>query len=391
MVDLYDLAFARAMGGGGAPVPPAPPAKKSDVTLYDYDGTIVAGYTAAEFAEMTAFPTPPEHELLTFTGWNYSLADAKAYVAKYGEINIGAVYRVTDGKTRIFITLGEGRLSPVLGLGVNGSVDVDWGDGTAHGTLTGSSETTAVFLPHTYATAGDYVITITPSAGSTFRFVGINADGSLLLTKENAVYNALRVYQNSIKKVFIGDGVTSIGAYAFAYCFGLTNIIIPGSVTSIETSAFRNCYGLTNIIIPGSVTSIGTYAFTYCYGFANIIIPGSVTSIEANAFNTCNRLSNAIIPDSITSIAGSTFESCFSLTDIIIPDSITSIGSYAFYSCYGLGFIKFESTTPPTVSKANAFSNVPTDCIIYVPRGYLEVYEGATNYPDPDVYQYVEY
>ena len=320
MVDLYDLAFARAMNGGGAPVPPA---KKSDVTLYDYDGAIVAGYTAAEFAEMTAFPTPPEHELLTFTGWNYSLADAKAYVAKYGKINIGAVYRVTDGKTRIFITLGEGRLSPVLGLGVNGSVDVDWGDGTAHGTLTGSSETTAVFLPHTYATAGDYVITITPSEGSTFGFVGDSSKGSLLLTKgENATNNELRVYQNVIKNVFVGDSVTSIEAYAF-----------------------RNCYSLTNIIIPDSVTSIGASSFYYCYSLTNIIIPDSVTSIETSAFNTC----------------------------------------------YGLGFIKFESTTPPTVSNANAFSRAPTDCIIYVPRGYLEAYEGATNYPDPDAYQYVEY
>lgn len=323
MMDLYDLAFARAMNGGGAPVPPAPPAKKSDVTLYDYDGTIVAGYTAAEFAEMTELPAPPEYELLTFTGWNYSLADAKTYVAKYGEISIGAVYRVTDGKTRIFITLGEGRLSPVLGLGVNGSVDVDWGDGTAHGTLTGSSETTAVFLPHTYAAAGNYVIAITPSEGSTFEFVGNNSKGSLLLIKrENATLNDSQVYINTIKKVFVGDGVTTIGAHAFYFCRGLVNAIIPDSVTTIGAYAFSSCYSLTNLIIPDSVTTIETYVFSSCCGFC---------------------------------------------------------------------FIKFESTTPPTVSNVNAFTNVPTDCIIYVPRGYLEAYEGATNYPDPDVYQYVEY
>ena len=346
MVDLYDLAFARAMGGGGAPVPPAPPAKKSDVTLYDYDGTIVAGYTAAEFAEMTELPSPPEHELLTFTGWNYSLADAKAYVAKYGEISIGAVYRVTDGKTRIFITLGEGRLSPVLGLGVNGSVDVDWGDGTAYGTLTGSSETTAVFLPHTYAAAGDYVIVIKPGEGSTFGFVGDSAKGARLLTKgENAITNELRVYQNVIKEVFVGDSVTSIGECAFYTCYSLTNVIIPDSVTSIGERVFYYCYSLTNVIIPDSVTSIGAYAFYTCY----------------------------------------------SLTNVIIPDSVTSIGERVFQNCFGLGFIKFESPTPPTVSNANAFLSIPTDCIIYVPRGYLEAYEDATNYPDPDVYQYVEY
>ena len=389
MVDLYDLAFARAMGGGGAPVPPA---KKSDVTLYDYDGTIVAGYTAAEFAEMTELPAPPEHELLTFTGWNYSLADAKAYVEKYGEISIGAVYRVTDGKTRIFIALGEGRLSPVLGLGVNGSVDVDWGDGTAHGTLTGSSETTAVFLPHTYAAAGDYTIAITPSEGSTFGFVGGSSKGSLLLTKgENATANALRVYQNTIKKFFVGDSVTSIGTYALSYCYSLTNVIIPDSVTSIGGGIFSGCYSLTNIAIPDSVTSIEPSTFESCYSLTNIAIPDNVTSIGAYAFYSCYSLTNVIIPDSVTSIGGGIFSGCYSLTNIAIPDSVTSIGSYALSYCSGLGFIKFESTTPPTVSNANAFASLPTDCIIYVPRGYLEAYEGATNYPDPDVYQYVEY
>lgn len=74
-----------------------------------------------------------------------------------------------------------------------------------------------------------------------------------------------------------------------------------------------------------------------------------------------------------------------------IPDGVTSIGSSAFASCYGLGFIKFASATPPTVSSSTAWGSVPTDCIIYVPAGYLEDYEGATNYPDPDVYTYVEH
>ena len=438
MVDLYELAFARAMGGGGAPVPPAPPAKKSDVTLYDYDGTIVAGYTAAEFAEMTELPAPPEHELLTFTGWNYSLADAKAYVTKYGEISIGAVYRVTDGKTRIFITLVEGRLSPVLGLGVNGSVDVDWGDGTAHGTLTGSSETTAVFLPHTYATAGDYVIAITPGEGSTFGFVGDGFGWSLLLTKgENATTSESQIYQNAIKKVFvsnggtsigesafgscyslanviipdsvtsigsyafgscyslanviISDGVTSIGTYAFGSCYSLANVIISDGVTSIGESVFNDCHSLANVIIPDSVTSIGTYAFGSCHSLANVIISDGVTSIGESVFNYCHSLANVIIPDSVTSIGKRTFYFCYNLANVIIPDSVTSIGSYAFGSCCGLGFIKFESTTPPTISNVSAFSNVPTDCIIYVPAGYLEDYEDATNYPDPDVYQYTEY
>ena len=55
--------------------------------------------------------------------------------------------------------------------------------------------------------------------------------------------------------------VTSIEAYAFSGCTGLTSISIPSSVTSIGGSAFYLCTGLTSVDIPNSVTSIGNSAF----------------------------------------------------------------------------------------------------------------------------------
>ena len=57
----------------------------------------------------------------------------------------------------------------------------------------------------------------------------------------------------------------AIGNYAFAYCSGLTSVVIPNSVTSIGSSAFYGCISLTSIVIPNSVTSIGENAF---YGTA---------------------------------------------------------------------------------------------------------------------------
>ena len=65
-----------------------------------------------------------------------------------------------------------------------------------------------------------------------------------------------------IKRIIIGDGVTTIGASAFEDCSALTSVTIPNSVTEIGYHAFYNCSSLTSVTIPNSVTEIGDNAFT---------------------------------------------------------------------------------------------------------------------------------
>lgn len=364
---------------------------RSDVNFFDYDGTVVYSYTASEFATLTAMPSNPSHAGLTAQGWNWSLADAKAYVAKYGKLNIGQMYKTSDGALRLYIRLEEGRLSPVLGLCPNGTLTVDWGDGSATETMTGSSTSTLVYLGHTYAAAGDYVISVTPSAGSKIGFGQRDNSSTILCKSQNDSANDRRVYLNAIYKVELPDSITSIGGSAFHSCYSLTSVTIPDSVTSIGGSAFAYCYALASVTVPNSVTSIGGSALNGGSNLSIITIPDSVTSIGSSTFAYGYNLTSVIIPDSVTSIGNNAFYSCYSLTSATIPDSVASIGSNAFNSCYGLGSIKFASTTPPEVSNSNAWTGIPTDCIIYVTDGYLEDYEDATNFPDPDVYQYVEY
>ena len=51
--------------------------------------------------------------------------------------------------------------------------------------------------------------------------------------------------KDSIKSVYIENGITSIGKYAFSGCSNLTSITIPVSVTQIGDGAFYNCTNLT--------------------------------------------------------------------------------------------------------------------------------------------------
>ena len=324
-------------GGGGSPV------TKKDVNFYDYDGTIIAAYTAAEFAALTAMPSNPSHTGLTAQGWNWSFSDAKTYVASYGKLNIGQMYITSDGKTRLYIELTEGRLSPWLKLYLNenSELDIDWGDGSAHSTFT---SITADYKKekHIYANAGSYVITITVVSGG-FSIQSSSKSLSTLLTNNDTSNTSPdRAYLNSIKKIEVGNGITSIGSYAFYLCSSLNSITIPDSVTSIENNAFATCYSLSSITIPNSVTSIKSYAFYYCYSLSTISIPDSVTSILDHAFYYCSSLNLITIPNTVTSIGSGAFTTCYSLSSITIPNSVTSIDSGAFSTSPSLNSITID-------------------------------------------------
>jgi hypothetical protein len=134
----------------------------------------------------------------------------------------------------------------------------------------------------------------------------------------------------------IGDSVTSIGSYAFAY-WSTNNapLVIPDNVTSIDDSAFR-IWSANNapLVIPDSVTSIGISAFG-SWGANNqpLVIGDSVTSIGNYAFSSWSS-NNAplVIGDSVTSIGDGTFGGWYANNQpLVIPDSVTSIGNYAFY------------------------------------------------------------
>ena len=83
--------------------------------------------------------------------------------------------------------------------------------------------------------------------------------------------------RESITKLDIGDGVTSIGSYAFYECEKLRYsrdfsqlIVIPDSVASIGDNAFYGCSRIVAVGIgdsstktPSRVTSVGNYAFAF--------------------------------------------------------------------------------------------------------------------------------
>ena len=373
VVSVNNQLLSAPNGGGTTPGAPG------DITFYDYDGTIVTSWTLAELATKTALPDYPSHEGLTCQGWNWSLADLKTANRK---MNVGAMYITDDGKTRIYIRLEEGRTSPMLGVCPNGTVTVDWGDGTTPDTLTGTDTTVVQYTPnHAYSVPGEYVIKLTVDGTMGFYSDFSSIEGGAILLYLSGIDGRNYVYRNSVQKIEIGNGVTSIRNSAFNNCYSLSSITIPNGVTNIEQYAFNSCYSLASITIPDGVTSIRNSAFRGCSSLASITIPDGVTSIGNSAFRGCSSLASITIPDGVTSIGNSAFDNCYSLSLITIPNSVTSIGEAAFISCYSVAFYDFSNhTSVPTLSNTNAFNSIAADCQIRVPTSLADAWKAATNW-----------
>ena len=366
------------------------------VRYIDYDGTIVASYTAEQFLALSEHPENPVHDRLTAQGWNWTLADAKTFVNSNGMLDIGQMYITTSGNTEIDIELEADLLSPQLGLGINGQVSINWGDGTPSQTVTGSNVSTVKFTQHIYEKAGEYTISFSVDSGSV-EIKGNNRTpytSLLLCNNSNKVANN---YQNSIKNIFIGylkadhTDISIIRQYAFTNlhnlkgitlsnnitfdsgdnifgsceslksftvplldenhsftlnrcfpgCYNLKYISFSKSIAQISQQSFQNCFSLKQINIP--TTCNGANIFYECTSLKNIQITSNVNSIQEAFLTRCYSLQSVVIPNSVTEIKASAFSNCYNLQSITIPSSVNSIGDSAFNYCYKLHSISFPN------------------------------------------------
>ncbi len=90
--------------------------------------------------------------------------------------------------------------------------------------------------------------------------------------------------EDTITKIVVNSGVTSIGVEAFGGLEYVTSVSLPDTLTTIGAEAFEECEALKSITIPASVRTIGRDAFDECRALKTITFKGSAPSIGANAF-----------------------------------------------------------------------------------------------------------
>jgi formylglycine-generating enzyme required for sulfatase activity len=174
-----------------------------------------------------------------------------------------------------------------------------------------------------------------------------------------------------IKKVTIGEGITSIGDNAFYNMVQIEEIDLPNSLKKIGKQAFAKTL-ITEVEIPSHVEEICEAAFADCSYLRRVSFDydsnknGSLKTIGDFAFNGCKIKDYMIFPNQLETVGMMAFTGTF--TNINLGKNIKSIGMGAFTSSATEGALWINRGNPPTASnpvtgKDGRWSlNIPVGC-----------------------------
>ena len=106
-------------------------------------------------------------------------------------------------------------------------------------------------------------------------------------------------YYETIQKVIIKDGITSIRGYALCDFEMMTQLFLPSTLKYVDSDAVSNCSMLTELEFPEGMETIASQAFVDCAGLVSLEIPGTVTELADDGFSGCGSIEN------ITGVVGS--------------------------------------------------------------------------------------
>ena len=149
--------------------------------------------------------------------------------------------------------------------------------------------------------------------------------------------------KKDIKKIVVGNGITSIGTDAFYNMVQATDIDIPESVTVIKECALQGCESIKEVHLPDTIIAIGTNAFQFmnsCEGFY-INSPSSQTTYHTEngvLFNGSTLIcypqsktdTSYVIPYGTQIVKSWSFTNPKYLTTVYIPETVVKTGGDSF-------------------------------------------------------------
>jgi len=158
----------------------------------------------------------------------------------------------------------------------------------------------------------------------------------------DADYQPWAEYAEQIVGIFLEEGVTSIGDYAFNDCEALVYVELAESVETIGDYAFGTAYDLEEIDIPKNVTHIGRNAMPLGVRRINVAKGNRwYCSVDGVLFNkdqttlinypTGKEDAAYSVPSSVTKIELWAFDASDYLESLYIPAGVSSLGEEIRY------------------------------------------------------------
>ena len=299
----------------------------------------------------------------------------------YEDIKVGDILRVNnDAHTVIVLEVSD--VGVVVAEGNISTGDhkgkVHWGRAISKEEVMSSTSHYITRYPEGYVspddpTANDIVNKGTLAGGLTWTLIKA---GTLTISGNGAMPDFSNALEQPwipkdddppIRKVVIGNGVTSIGACAFMGC-GVLSAEISASVTSIGTNAF-NGSSIISVTIPSGVKTIGDSAFYGCQNLSSVTVSEGVETIGQNAFYACTGLTSIALPASIGEVGAAAFFQCQKLTSATFAagNKQVKLGDNIFSSCYYLMNVKL----PQSIDRIGQgmFQNCSLLARVEIPQG----------------------
>jgi hypothetical protein len=394
------------------------PCEWNDVNFYDYDGTILHSYSWDEFVAKNEMPPlPTHHKGLVCQEWNYTLEEV---LEQGGRCDVGAIYSTEDGHTRIAIDASKRKDITIKVRAITEEVTIDWGDGVVEQLPKNQSREPK---KHIYQEEREYIIHIYNVGNYE---IEISYAPNLLYVHGGNKLEDIYIHATLIKNIIIPNNCWYQGG-VFNYI--LKHVNFPRTQTQILSNIFNASYSLTSISIPNTCTLINSF-FENAY-IENLHIPTNVSNITISSIRSihsmcsisvskksqirCEKnclilndkvilgINGCTIPEGVTQINDYACKNSI-VENIDLPDSVIHVGTDAFINLtypHGINmgknltsinnsafaymrevkyfdFRKYEHI--PNLVNSNAFTGMPTGCVIVVPDALYDQWIVATNW-----------
>ena len=114
----------------------------------------------------------------------------------------------------------------------------------------------------------------------------------------------------------------AVNGILIKYQGGNPNVVIPDSITRINSLAFYNINWLSSVRLGNGVVSLGRYAFSGCTGLRSVVFGDGITGISGDEFKNSNELTEITFGKNFNSIEKNALSGYSKLRSVIFTGGV---------------------------------------------------------------------